>query len=109
MFQGPHTYWCKNHEFTILYQVRDGPQAISTCSDPVDRDVEFTPTRSPYDPRWMLAGRSHPDDSNIWQSGFFDKGSWMEIMAPWAQSVICGRARWVEFLPLMDMALSHWS
>ena len=27
------------------------------------------------------------------ESGLFDKGSWNEIMQPWAQSVICGRAR----------------
>lgn len=28
-----------------------------------------------------------------WQSGFFDHGSFMEIMQPWAQSVVVGRAR----------------
>lgn len=28
-----------------------------------------------------------------WQSGFFDQGSFMEIMQPWAQSVVVGRAR----------------
>jgi len=28
-----------------------------------------------------------------WESGFFDKGSWDEIMQPWAQTVVCGRAR----------------
>jgi len=41
----------------------------------------------------MLAGRTHPENPDIWQSGFFDKGSWMEIMAAWAQTVVCGRAR----------------
>lgn len=30
-----------------------------------------------------------------WQSGFFDQGSFMEIMKPWAQSVVVGRARQV--------------
>ncbi|MEQ2177551.1 hypothetical protein GOODEAATRI_004757 [Goodea atripinnis] len=29
----------------------------------------------------------------LWQSGFFDQGSFMEIMQPWAQSVVVGRAR----------------
>lgn len=28
-----------------------------------------------------------------WQSGFFDHGSFTEIMAPWAQTVVTGRAR----------------
>ena len=55
------------------------------------------PTKAPYDPRWMLAGRAHPDNPDVWQSGFFDKGSWMEIMAPWAQTVVCGRARLAAF------------
>lgn len=26
--------------------------------DPIDREVEFTPTKTPYDPRWMIEGRS---------------------------------------------------
>ncbi len=41
----------------------------------------------------MLAGRPHPDNKDKWESGFFDKGSWQEIMEPWAQTVVCGRAR----------------
>ena len=61
-------------------------------SDPVDREIDFVPTKTPYDPRWMLGGRTHPENPGVWQSGFFDKGSWMEIMAPWAQTVVCGRA-----------------
>lgn len=36
----------------------------------------------------LLAG-----NNNEWESGFFDKGSWEEIMKPWAQTVVCGRAR----------------
>lgn len=28
-----------------------------------------------------------------WQSGFFDQGSFKEILAPWAQTVVTGRAR----------------
>jgi len=74
-------------------QCRDGPLPISFSSDLVDREVDYMPTKCPYDPRWMLAGRVHPDNPDVWQSGFFDKGSWMEIMAPWAQTVVCGRAR----------------
>ena len=28
-----------------------------------------------------------------WQSGFFDKNSWVECMGNWAKTVVCGRAR----------------
>jgi acetyl-CoA carboxylase/biotin carboxylase 1 len=28
-----------------------------------------------------------------WQSGLFDKGSWMESQAGWARTVVAGRAR----------------
>jgi acetyl-CoA carboxylase/biotin carboxylase 1 len=33
------------------------------------------------------------DDPKVWESGFFDKDSWSEIMKPWAQTVVTGRAR----------------
>ena len=32
-------------------------------------------------------------NADEWESGFFDRGSWDEIMLPWAQTVVCGRAR----------------
>ncbi len=73
--------------------MRDGPQAILPAHDPIEREIEFRPTKAPYDPRWMLAGRQDPNNPDQWQSGFFDKGSWDELMAPWAQTVVCGRAR----------------
>ncbi|CAC5416435.1 ACACA [Mytilus coruscus] len=66
---------------------------MSLLHDPVDRNIEFVPTKAPYDPRWMLAGRPHPDRKTVWQSGFFDQGSFSEIMAGWAQTVVVGRAR----------------
>jgi acetyl-CoA carboxylase/biotin carboxylase 1 len=30
---------------------------------------------------------------NEWESGFFDYGTFEEIMKPWAQTVVTGRAR----------------
>lgn len=66
---------------------------LVTPNDPVDRPVGFMPTKSPYDPRCMLAGRVNPANINEWESGFFDKNSWDEIMAPWAKTVVIGRAR----------------
>ncbi|CAH0549066.1 unnamed protein product [Brassicogethes aeneus] len=69
------------------------PVPILEPVDPIDRDIKFVPTKAPYDPRWMLAGREAPNEPNMWESGFFDKDSWSEIMRPWAQTVVTGRAR----------------
>ncbi|XP_069353651.1 acetyl-CoA carboxylase 2 [Eulemur rufifrons] len=85
--------------YTILewlsYMPKDNhsPVPVITPTDPIDREIEFLPSRAPYDPRWMLAGRLHPTLKGTWQSGFFDQGSFKEIMAPWAQTVVTGRAR----------------
>jgi len=56
------------------------------ASDPISRQVEFRPTKTPYDPRFMLGGG---DD----KLGFFDKDSWKEYLAGWGKSVVIGRAR----------------
>ncbi|PWA19506.1 hypothetical protein CCH79_00006981 [Gambusia affinis] len=85
--------------FTILkwlsYMPKNShsPVPVRPTTDPVDREIEFVPTKAPYDPRWMLAGRPHPMSRGVWQSGFFDQGSFMEIMGSWAQTVVVGRAR----------------
>jgi len=60
--------------------------ASRECADPVDRDVEFRPTPTPYDPRLMLAGTTD-------EKGFFDTGSYKEYLADWGKSVIVGRGR----------------
>ncbi|KAM6119783.1 acetyl-CoA carboxylase 2 isoform 1-T1 [Phoenicopterus ruber ruber] len=69
------------------------PVPITAISDPIEREIDFVPSKVPYDPRWMLAGRPHPTLKGTWQSGFFDQGSFLEIMRPWAQTVVVGRAR----------------
>ncbi|XP_024130292.1 acetyl-CoA carboxylase isoform X2 [Oryzias melastigma] len=85
--------------FTILQWLSYMPKnkhssvPVIATADPVDREIEFTPTKAPYDPRWMLAGRPHPSVKGAWQSGFCDHGSFMEIMGSWAQTVVVGRAR----------------
>ncbi|XP_018116412.1 acetyl-CoA carboxylase 2 isoform X2 [Xenopus laevis] len=85
--------------YTILqwlsYMPKDNqsPVPVIPPMDPVDRQIEFMPTKAPYDPRWMLAGRAHPTIKGEWQRGFFDHGSFMEIMQRWAQTVVVGRAR----------------
>jgi acetyl-CoA carboxylase/biotin carboxylase 1 len=60
--------------------------------DEIDRPIGFMPSQgTPYDPRLLLAGGK--DDDGLWQSGFFDKGSFTESLAGWAKTVIVGRAR----------------
>uniref|UniRef100_A0A8C5FHV9 acetyl-CoA carboxylase n=1 Tax=Gadus morhua TaxID=8049 RepID=A0A8C5FHV9_GADMO len=94
-----HSTVCDDFEgvFTLLQwlsympKTNASPGPILSAKDPIDRLIEFIPTKAPYDPRWMLSGRPTPKGS--WQSGFFDQGSFMEIMQPWAQSVVVGRAR----------------
>jgi len=60
-------------------------------SDPYTRPIDFVPTKTPYDPRHMLAGATLPDGSFI--SGFFDKDSFKEYLGGWGKSVVAGRAR----------------
>lgn len=86
-------------------------------TDPVNRDIEFTPTSTPYDPRHMLAGhevpatppssplesdaegaaevpqQQHKKHQRRWVSGFCDRGSFKEVQGPWGAGVVVGRAR----------------
>nr|ASA45565.1 acetyl CoA carboxylase 1a [Amphidinium carterae] len=61
------------------------------AADPVDRDVTFTPSKTPYDPRNMLAGQKLPDGTKL--TGFFDDGSFKEYLGGWGRSVVVGRAK----------------
>jgi len=65
--------------------------AIAPASDPVERDVVYTPPNTPYDPRNMLAGAANADGT--FEPGFFDVGSFTEYLASWGKSVVVGRAR----------------
>ena len=61
-------------------------------SDPIDRPVEYCPKENQvYDPRWLFEGQI--DEKDDYLSGFFDRGSFDEIMAGWAKTVVTGRAR----------------
>lgn len=73
--------------------IRGGLLPVLPPIDPVDREIDFCPTKNPYDPRWMLEGRKSMNDPTKWENGFFDVGSWVEIMPGWAKTVVCGRAR----------------
>jgi acetyl-CoA carboxylase/biotin carboxylase 1 len=85
-------------------------QNAETFIDPPDRPVGFLPTKTPYNPRHMLAGMVMPDGASgsenggggalapsarggNYVSGFFDKGSFKEYMGGWGKSVVTGRAK----------------
>jgi acetyl-CoA carboxylase/biotin carboxylase 1 len=79
---------------SFVPSVRGGllPVADIRGLDEVERPIGFTPKKGvPYDPRLLLAGGE--DDKGVWQSGFFDKGSFREALAGWAKTVVIGRAR----------------
>jgi len=69
--------------------------------DPASRKVQFMPTKSPYDPRHMLAGVNVDGE---WQAGFCDDGSFHEYLAGWGKSVVVGRGR-LGGLPLGIVAV----
>lgn len=56
------------------------PITYLSVVDPVDREIGYCPTKAPYDPRWMLEGRPNPTNPSVWESGFFDQGSWQVIV-----------------------------
>lgn len=49
-------------------QCKYSPVPILNAKDPIDRSVEFVPTKAPYDPRWMLAGRPSQSECLVWVS-----------------------------------------
>ncbi|PNI64839.1 ACACB isoform 1 [Pan troglodytes] len=55
---------------SALNKDNHSPVPIITPTDPIDREIEFLPSRAPYDPRWMLAGRPHPKTSDPRSSVF---------------------------------------
>jgi len=79
---------------SFVPSVRNGLLPITDIRgiDEIERPIEFTPTAGiPYDPRLLLTGGEN--DDGVWQSGFFDKGSFTESLSGWAKSVVVGRAR----------------
>jgi acetyl-CoA carboxylase/biotin carboxylase 1 len=72
--------------------VKGGKLPIRIPVDGWDREVGYVPPKGPYDPRWLIEGKSD-DTTNEWLCGFFDKGSFQETLSGWAQTVVVGRAR----------------
>eukprot|EP00746_Dinoflagellata_sp_MGD_P159401 gnl/MRDRNA2_/MRDRNA2_86689_c0_seq4.p1 gnl/MRDRNA2_/MRDRNA2_86689_c0~~gnl/MRDRNA2_/MRDRNA2_86689_c0_seq4.p1 ORF type:complete len:1394 (+),score=316.51 gnl/MRDRNA2_/MRDRNA2_86689_c0_seq4:94-4182(+) len=66
-------------------------QPIPEGAEDPSRPIDFMPSKTPYDPRHMLAGTNSADGSFV--SGFLDKDSFKEYMGGWGKSVIAGRGR----------------
>ena len=76
---------------SFVPRVKDAPPPCLAATDPVDRPVEFVPSKAPYDPRHMLAGAPGADGRFL--PGFLDAGSFAEYLAGWGKSVVTGRGR----------------
>ncbi|POR31389.1 Acetyl-CoA carboxylase [Tolypocladium paradoxum] len=77
---------------SFVPEKRNGPVPVSPSADDWDRDIVYCPPqKQPYDVRWMISGK-HDDDGSF-QSGLFDKDSFVETLGGWARSVVVGRAR----------------
>nr|XP_004211259.1 unnamed protein product [Hydra vulgaris] len=104
MYKNGVSHLVVNDDFSGIYEIikwlsfvpklKGASLPIISTTDPVDRTITFTPTKSPYNPRYLIAGRQHQAaDKLAWESGLFDQGSFIEVLGGWAQSVICGRGR----------------
>jgi acetyl-CoA carboxylase/biotin carboxylase 1 len=71
---------------------RDNPVPIGPAVDSWDREIGYAPPsgKQAYDVRWMIAGK---EDDEGFQSGLFDKDSFVETLGGWARTVVVGRAR----------------
>ncbi|KAG5984994.1 Acetyl-CoA carboxylase [Claviceps digitariae] len=77
---------------SFVPEKRNGPVPVSPSSDSWDRGVTYSPPhKQPFDVRWMISGK-HDDDGSF-QSGLFDKDSFVETLGGWARTVVVGRAR----------------
>lgn len=77
---------------SYIPEFKNAPLPILETADTWDRDIEYTPTKMAYDPRWFIEGQED-EATGKFQSGFFDKGSFQETLSGWAQTVVVGRAR----------------
>jgi acetyl-CoA carboxylase / biotin carboxylase 1 len=71
---------------------RDNPVPIGPAVDSWDREIGYMPPsgKQAYNVRWMIAGK---EDEDGFQSGLFDRGSFVETLGGWAKTVVVGRAR----------------
>ncbi|KAF7544682.1 hypothetical protein G7046_g9736 [Stylonectria norvegica] len=78
---------------SFVPEKRNSPVPVSPSVDDWDRDITYYPPtdKQPYDVRWMIEGRD--GDDGTFESGLFDKNSFVETLGGWAKTVVVGRAR----------------
>ena len=77
---------------SFVPEKRNGPVPVSPTSDSWNRDIAyFPPQKQAFDVRWMISGKQ--EDDGTFQSGLFDKDSFVETLGGWARTVVVGRAR----------------
>lgn len=70
---------------------RNLPVPVIPSIDTWDREIVYTPpNKQPHDVRWLIGGKQ---DEDGFQSGLFDKDSFVETLGGWARTVVVGRAR----------------
>eukprot|EP00603_Paraphysomonas_imperforata_P004269 CAMPEP_0114418674 /NCGR_PEP_ID=MMETSP0103-20121206/3623_1 /TAXON_ID=37642 ORGANISM="Paraphysomonas imperforata, Strain PA2" /NCGR_SAMPLE_ID=MMETSP0103 /ASSEMBLY_ACC=CAM_ASM_000201 /LENGTH=2325 /DNA_ID=CAMNT_0001587049 /DNA_START=49 /DNA_END=7026 /DNA_ORIENTATION=+ len=79
----------------FIPSTRFAPLPLLDTVDPVSREISFKPEKNKsYDPRFLLNGTtSIVNGQEVWESGFCDRGSFIEVLSDWAKTVVVGRAR----------------
>lgn len=66
--------------------------------------VDFTPSKTPYNPRHMLGGTTQPDGTYV--SGFFDKGTFKEYLGAYVLLTVQHSLSLIHFFLLSSFPLS---
>lgn len=48
-----------------MFQIHGGALPVLPIVDPVERDIDFMPSKAPYNPRHMLAGKLTTGRDNV--------------------------------------------
>lgn len=88
---------------SLFLQDNHSPVPIIASSDPIEREIDFVPSKAPYDPRWMLAGRPHPSKywfldvvGNVWGSRFPSENE-LVSKDPFAPCPLWSAMKFLEF------------
>ena len=71
-------------KYNVIHETDQAPISYDTIQhtdivlSTMTISVDFTPSKTPYNPRHMLGGTTQPDGTYV--SGFFDKGTFKEYL-----------------------------
>lgn len=58
---------------SYIPEVKGSIPSVLVTSDPWGRDIDYTPPKGAYDPRWFIEGKLDETTSD-WLNGFFGRG-----------------------------------